>query len=107
DSMKKPEFELHPETIAVHAGRAVDAATGAVSGPIYLSTTFQRAQDGGYPAGFSYTRSGNPNRFGLEQALATLEGRPAAAAFASGLAAAAATFQALAPGDHVVAPREA
>ena len=105
--MTKPKFPLHPETIAVHAGRAIDPATGAVSGPIYLSTTFQRAPDGGYPAGFSYTRSGNPNRTGLEQALATLEGGTVAAAFASGLAAAAATFQALAPGDHVIAPREA
>src|SRR5512144_1238584 len=101
--MTRPTAQLHPETIAVHAGRAIDPATGAVSGPIHLSTTFQRAQDGGYPAGFSYTRSGNPNRSGLELALATLEKGAAAAAFASGLAAAAATFQALMPGDHVVA----
>ncbi len=105
--MAKPEFELHPETIAVHAGRAIDPATGAVSAPLHLSTTFQRAADGGYPAGFSYSRSGNPNRSGLEQALAIVEGGAAAAAFASGLAAATATFQALAPDDHVVAPREA
>ena len=105
--MINPEMKLHPETIAVHAGRAIDTATGAVSGPIHLSTTFQRAPDGGYPAGFSYSRSGNPNRSGLEQALAIVEGGTAAAAFASGLAAATAIFQALAPEEHVVAPREA
>lgn len=105
--MTKAKLPLKPETIAVHAGRGIDPATGAVSEPICLSTTFQRAQDGGYPAGFSYTRSGNPNRSGLELALTTLEKGAAGAAFASGLAAAAATFQALAPGDHVVAPREA
>jgi cystathionine gamma-synthase len=99
--------KLHPETIAVHAGRAVDSATGAVAAPIHLSTTFERATDGTFPSGFDYTRGNNPNRAALEEALAVVEGGSAAAAFASGSAAVHAIFQALAPHDHVVVPLEA
>ena len=98
--------ELHPETIAVHAGRAIDPATGAVVAPIHLSTTFQRGEDGDFPTGFDYSRTDNPNRAALEKALAIIEGGAVAAAFASGLAAAMAVFQAR-PNDHVVAPLEA
>jgi cystathionine gamma-synthase len=98
------DSSLQPETIAVHAGRAVDPTTGAVVAPIHLSTTFQRAEDGSFPTGFDYARSDNPNRAALEKAFAILEGGAVAAAFASGLAAATTVFQALAPNDHVVAP---
>lgn len=94
------------ETRAVHAGRAVDPATGALGPPLHLSTTFERDPDGGYPRGFLYSRNANPNREALESCLAALEGGAAAAAFASGTAATAAVFQALAPGDHVIAPEE-
>ncbi|MGZ4983432.1 MAG: trans-sulfuration enzyme family protein [Chthoniobacterales bacterium] len=97
---------MHIETLAVHAGHAVDEATGAVATPIQLSTTFERAADGSYPHGFIYSRSDNPNRRALEQAMAALEGGNEAAAFGSGLAATAAVFQALRPGDHVIAPIE-
>jgi cystathionine gamma-synthase len=95
------------ETLAVHAGGGVDPTTGAVAPPIYLSTTFERDADGEFPQGYIYTRSGNPNRTALEAALAALEGGAAAAVFGSGSAATAAIFQALAPGDHVVAPADA
>jgi cystathionine gamma-synthase len=95
------------ETLAVHAGHSPDPATGAVSPPIYLSTTFAREPDGTLPHGFLYARSDNPNRRELEFALAALEGGAAALAFASGMAATAAVFQSLAPGDHVVAPLDA
>jgi cystathionine gamma-synthase len=95
------------ETLAVHAGHSPDVATGAVSPPIYLSTTFAREPDGTLPHGFLYARSDNPNRRELELALAALEGGAAALAFASGMAATAAVFQSLAPGDHVVAPLDA
>ena len=94
------------ETLAVHAGHGVDPATGAVVDPIHLSTTFERAPDGSYPHGYVYSRNHNPNRNGLEAALAALEGGAAAAAFGSGLAAVTAIFQGLQPGDHVVAPRD-
>ncbi|MDB5891008.1 MAG: cysD1 3 [Polaromonas sp.] len=94
------------ETLAVHAGHAVDPATGAVTEPIHLSTTFERDADGGYSKGFLYSRNHNPNRNGLEAALVALEGGAAAAAFSSGLAAVTAIFQGLVPGDHVIAPSD-
>lgn len=95
---------MHTETLAVHAGRKVDPATGAVMTPIYLSTTFERKPDGSYTEGFVYTRSENPNRRALEEALAALEGGEVAAAFASGQAATLAVLQALAAGDSVGSP---
>ena len=91
------------ETLAVHAGHAVDPATGAVSLPIHLSTTFERDADGTYSRGFMYSRNNNPNRQALEQGISALEGGAAAAAFASGTGASMSIFQTLAPGDHVVA----
>jgi cystathionine gamma-synthase len=91
------------ETLAVHAGHSIDPATGAVSSPIYLSTTFERDAEGTYSRGFMYTRNNNPNRQALEQGISTLEGGAAAAAFASGTGASMSIFQALAPGDHVLA----
>lgn len=98
---------MNLETLAIHAGQAPDPASGAVVPPIVLSTTFERAADGSFPSGYIYTRSGNPNRTALEECLAALEGGAACAAFGSGLAAAMAVFQALAPGDHVIVPDDA
>jgi cystathionine gamma-synthase len=97
---------LHFETLAVHAGDSIDNESGAVIPPIYLSTTYRRAPDGGFPSGNNYIRDGNPNRRALESCLAELEGGSCAAAFASGTAATMTVFQALAPGDHVLAPRD-
>ena len=91
------------ETLAVHAGHKIDSATGAVSPPIHLSTTFERDVEGTYSRGFMYTRNNNPNRQALEDGIATLEGGTGAAAFASGTGATGAIFQALGPGDHVLA----
>jgi cystathionine gamma-synthase len=95
------------ETLAVHAGRGIDPATGAVVPPIYLSTTFERSPDGTYPHNYIYTRTNNPNREALEKCLCELEGGVAAAAFSSGSAATMSVFQALSPGDHVIAPVDA
>src|SRR5579863_2875303 len=98
--------ELKMETLAVHSGRRTDPATGAVTPPIHLSTTFERGPDGEYPLGFSYAREGNPTRQSLEECLASLEGGKEALAFSSGLAVAAALLQGLEPGDHIVAPED-
>ena len=92
------------ETRAVHAGRHIDPATGAVTSPIHLSTTFERSPDGEYPRGFSYSREDNPNRHALEECLASLEGGKQAICFSSGLAVATALVQGLEPGDHIIAP---
>ena len=97
----------HIETACVHAGREPDSASGGVSPAIQLSTTFQRAPDGSYPQGYTYSRSGNPNRAQLETCLTALEGGKSAMAFASGMAAVSAVLQALKPGDHVVCTRDA
>jgi len=95
------------ETLAAHAGHAVDPSTGAVTPPIHLSTTFEREPDGSYRQGFLYARTSNPTRQLLESSLAELEGGASAIAFSSGLAATSAVFQVLAPGDHVIAPEDA
>ena len=97
----QPQMKI--ETIAVHAGHAVDSATGAVAAPIYLSTTFERDVEGTYSRGFMYTRNDNPNRQALERGVSMLEGGEAAAAFASGTGATMSILQALSPGDHVLA----
>jgi cystathionine gamma-synthase len=95
------------ETLAVHAGRKIDPATGAVTPPIILSTTFERDADGEYPRGFSYSREDNPNRRMLEECLAALEGGKESLVFASGLAVLNAILQGLEPGDHIIAPADA
>lgn len=92
------DANMHIDTIAVHSGRAVDPATGAVSPPIHLSTTFERDADGGFSRGFDYSRADNPNRQALETCLAALEGGFAAVAYPSGMAAIGAALEALSIG---------
>ncbi len=95
---------LHPDTLAVHAGRDVDPHTGAVVPPIHLSTTFARGEDGELLGTDLYSRASNPNRRALEEALAALEGGADAACFASGSAALNALLQTLPPGAVVLIP---
>ena len=95
------------ETLAVHSGLMVDPATGSVSPPIHMSTTFQRDADGTYPQGYIYSRSNNPTRKLLEECVRDLEAGEAAASFSSGMAAIMSIFQTLSAGDHVIAPRDA
>ncbi len=92
------------ETIAIHAGNHVDESSKAVIQPIVTSTTFERAVDGTFPSGYTYSRASNPNRTLLENVLAKLEGGADAASFASGNAAGMAVFQSLPPGTHIIAP---
>ena len=91
-----------PETNAVHAGRVIDAATGAVAPPIHLSTTFERDPDGTYPRGYTYATFNNPNRAWLEEAITDLEGGAAAIATSSGMAAIACVLGSLKPGERVI-----
>jgi cystathionine gamma-synthase len=93
------------ETKAVHAGGKPDEATGAVAPPVHLSTTFERNASDGQPShGYSYIRDHNPTQTRLEVALATIDSAEGALAFASGMAAASALFQALPSGSHVLLP---
>ena len=97
-----PNREDSFETLAVHAGAEPDELTGAVSPPIYQTSTF--AQDGvGQPRrGYEYARSQNPTRERLERAVAALEGGTHGVAFASGSATTAAIADLAGPGDEIV-----
>ncbi|RYD79577.1 MAG: aminotransferase class V-fold PLP-dependent enzyme [Sphingobacteriales bacterium] len=95
---------MKPETLAIHASNLVQNATGDVTPPINLSTTFFRDEQGGYPGGHMYSRVSNPNRSALENTVAKLEYGEDAAAFASGNNCGMSLFQALKPGSHIIAP---
>lgn len=83
-------------------GNRRDPATGAVSVPIYHATTY--AHPGlGESTGYDYTRTANPTRSVLEQAIADLEGGVSGFAFSSGMAAVSCALSLVAPGDHMVA----
>ena len=90
-------------TRAIHAGQEPDAATGAVIPPVHLTTTYKQDGVGGLRGGYEYSRSGNPTRTALHEALAALEEGTTALAFASGLAAEDTLLRTVCgPGDHVV-----
>ncbi len=90
------------ETMAIHAGERPDKAYGAISVPIYQTSTFA-FEDVGKTRGYDYTRTGNPTRKVLEDTIAQLEGGKAAFAFATGMAAETAVIHLLKTGDHVIA----
>jgi len=96
---------MKAETKSIHAGHQVDVATGAITPPIHLSTTFERDADGGFSRQFEYARNNNPNRQELEARLTALEGGSDALAFASGSVATMSLFQTLTTGDHVLVPK--
>ena len=89
-------------TRAIHAGQPPDPATGAVTVPIYQTSTFAQEAVGKH-RGYEYARTGNPTRAALEECIAALEGGSHGLAFASGMAAESAVMQLLRPGDHTVA----
>ena len=96
------------ETLAIHAGQEPDALTGAVTVPIYQTSTYKQDGVGGLRGGYEYSRSANPTRTALETCLAALEQGSRGLAFASGLAAEDCLLRAaLGPGDHVVVPDDA
>lgn len=88
-------------TIAIHAGNEPDIATGAVSVPIYQTSTY--AQEGlGKHKGYEYARTQNPTRSALETNIAALEKARFGFAFASGMSAIDAVLKLVKGGDHVV-----
>ena len=94
-----------PESIAAQALGWIDAQTRAITPPIHVSSTYLRDEDNQYRSGRVYARADNPAFDQAQAVLAQLECGADAALFASGMAAATAVFQALAPGDHVLAPQ--
>src|SRR4029434_10375764 len=88
-------------TIAIHSGQEPDASTGAVTVPIYQTSTY--AQDGlGKHKGYEYARTQNPTRSALERNIAALEGAKFGFAFASGMSAIDAALKLVKSGDHVI-----
>ena len=94
------------ETIAIHAGGESDAATGAVTPPIHLATTFQHGPAGERIAGYEYQREGNPTNDHLRTAIAALESGAAALTFASGMAAITALLESLPNGARILIPHD-
>ena len=97
--------DSRPETIAAQALGWIDERTRAITPPIHLSSTYLRDADNQYRSGRIYARADNPAFDQPEAVINALEGAQQTLLFASGMAAATAVFQALAPGDHVLAPR--
>ena len=93
--------DLKLESKLVHVGVGRDKSTGSVSTPIYQTATFQH-EAFGRSTGFDYSRTSNPTRQALEEAIADLEQASAGFAFASGMAAIACIMELFQPGDHLV-----
>lgn len=96
----KPKFE----TLAIKSTENQFSNSKPVSTPIYLSSTYERNNDGSYNNDLVYSRSDNPNRKIVEQSVALLEQGNYAFAFSSGMAAVSAVFQSLKTGDHIILP---
>jgi cystathionine beta-lyase/cystathionine gamma-synthase len=94
---RRPGFE----TLAIHAGQEPEGMTGAVTVPIFQTSTFAQEAVGKHK-GYDYARTGNPTRTALETCLAELEDGKWGLAFASGMAATDAVAHLLGAGDHVV-----
>ena len=95
-----------PRSLAAQAMGKIDPLTKAVVPPIHVATTYIRDEDNGYSSGFIYGRPDNETVHEAQAVLAMLEEAKAGALlFGSGMAAATSVFQALAPGDHVVASK--
>jgi cystathionine gamma-synthase len=99
DNSRLPGFN----TRAIHAGQEPDPATGAVIVPLHLTTTYKQDGVGGLRGGYEYSRSANPTRTALQEALAALEQGTRGMAFASGLAAEDTLLRTVCePGSHIV-----
>lgn len=93
------------DTLAIHAGQPDDPATGAVTTPIYQTSTFHQSEPG-VDKGFCYARTGHPTRRALEECLAALEGARFGLAFASGMSAIHNVLSTLRAGDHIVSTQD-
>jgi cystathionine gamma-synthase len=89
------------ETRAIHEGQEPDSATGAVTTPIYQTSTYVQ-EEVGVNKGYDYSRSGNPTRTALETCLASLEGADHGLAYSSGLGATTTIMHLVSPGERVV-----
>lgn len=92
-------------TRAIHIGQAPEPATGAITVPIYQTSTYAQTAPGVHK-GYDYSRTDNPTRTALQGALASIEEARYALAFASGMGAATTAMLLFKQGDHVVSSRD-
>ena len=92
-------------TRAIHAGQEPEAVTGAITVPIYQTSTFAQSAPGVHK-GYDYARTDNPTRTALQTALASLESAEHCLAFSSGMGAATTAMLLLKRGDHIVSSRD-
>lgn len=92
-------------TRAIHDGQAPDPRTGAVTVPIYQTSTYAQRSPGVHK-GYDYSRTDNPTRTALQEAIASLEGGRYGLAFSSGMGAATTLMLSLKKGDHIVSARD-
>jgi len=93
-------------TKTIHGGQHnIDPAYGSVMPPIYQTSTYSQTTPGGHK-GFEYSRSGNPTRSALENALASIENGEFGLAFGSGLAAIDAVMKLFKPGDEIISTND-
>ena len=100
--MKK---NMHFNTKVIHGGQKLDESFGAVMPPIYQTSTYAQTTPGGHK-GYEYSRTHNPTRTALENALASIEYGKYGLAFGSGLAAMDAVLKLLEPGDEIIASHD-
>jgi cystathionine gamma-lyase len=100
--MSKTHSRQQLETLAIHAGQPAEPVTGAITPPVFMTSTYVQDGPGGHK-GYEYSRTHNPTRQALEANLAALEGGQFGVAFASGCAATTTILHTLSAGDHVVA----
>ncbi len=98
-------MSYHFDTLAIHAGQPNDEQTGAVTFPIYQTSTYQQIEPG-VSRGFDYSRTNHPTRRALEENLAALEGARFGLAFATGMSAIANVLSPLRAGDHIVSTQD-
>ena len=92
-------------TKVIHGGQQHDPSTGAVMPPIYQTSTYAQSSPGSHK-GYEYSRTANPTRTALENALASIENGNYGLAFGSGLAAIDAVIKLLNPGDEVISTND-
>ncbi|WP_239749792.1 aminotransferase class I/II-fold pyridoxal phosphate-dependent enzyme [Mammaliicoccus sp. O-M53] len=93
---------MNKKTLLIHGGKTTDAYTGAVTTPIYQTSTYEQYAIGELRQGYEYSRTANPTRTALETLIADLEHGTNGYAFGSGMAAISAVIMLLDKGDHIL-----
>ena len=102
---KGREHARHFATRAIHVGQEPEPVTGAITVPIYQTSTFAQIEPGVHK-GYDYSRTDNPTRTALQKALASLESAKYCLAFSSGMGAETTVMLLLKQGDHVICSRD-